>query len=83
MKLSTTCEHTIWAGFFGINENGDQPECGEVIEIEVEEECVEVDRHGDVRPCFSVECPNCHNDLEWPQIWEVVKSHNSRKEWED
>ena len=72
MKLRTTCGHTIWAGFFGINEHGNQPECGEEIEIEVEEECIEVDKHGDTRPCFSVECSNCHNYLEWPQIWEVV-----------
>lgn len=73
MKLSTTCEHVILAGFFGINENGHQPECGEEIEIQVEVESVETDEFGDTRPCFSVECPKCNNDLDWPQIWEIVE----------
>ncbi len=72
MKLQTTCEAEIWSGFFGINENGDQPECGAVIEEEVEEDCVERDEYG-IRPCYSVRCPKCGILLEWPQEWEIIE----------
>jgi len=71
MKLSTICGHEKWAGFFGINENGDQPECTEEIEIDVEEDCI-IKEDGYVRPAFSVECPGCGVLLEWPQEWEIV-----------
>ena len=73
MKLTTTCERILFAGYFGIDEIGTQPECGCVVEIEIEdkdvEECIEYD--GDnIRPSFSVECPKCKTMLEWPQVWE-------------
>lgn len=71
-KLRTTCERELWAGFFGINENGDQPECSTEIEIEVEEEDIERDKQG-IRPYFAVECPKCHGVLEWPHAWEIVE----------
>jgi len=72
IRLRTICEGELWAGFFGINANGDQPECMEEIEIDVEDESIEVDSDGTIRPCYSIECPNCHRYLEWPQKWEVV-----------
>jgi len=71
MKLRTTCEKEIWVGFFGMNANGDQPECLEEIEIEVDEDCIDEDHTG-IRPSFTVECPKCHSLLEWPQVWEIV-----------
>lgn len=71
MKIRTVCEHEIWAGFFGINENGDQPECCEEIELEVEEDCIE-SKDGCIRPSFSIDCPKCGATLDWPQEWEIV-----------
>ena len=71
MKLSTICGHEKWAGFFGINENGDQPECTEEIEIEVKEDCIEREDEN-IRLNFSVECPGCGALLEWPHEWEIV-----------
>ena len=72
MKLKTICERELFAGFFGINERGDQPECGTEIIIEVDEESIE--REGDIiRPCFSVECPGCHACIDWPQEWEIIE----------
>jgi len=73
MKLRTTCEHMLWAGFFGINENGDQPECDTEIEEEIEEDCLETDEDGTIRPCYSVQCPKCGAWLEWPHAWEIVE----------
>lgn len=71
MKLRTTCETELWAGFFGINENGDQPICNTEIEEEVEEDSIEQDEDG-LRPCYAVRCPSCGSLLEWPQSWEIV-----------
>ena len=72
VTLRTTCGAELWAGFFGIDCNGNQPECGHEFEIEVEEESVEIDKHGDIRVCFGIECPVCKTLLEWPQVWEIV-----------
>jgi hypothetical protein len=72
MKLRTVCETELWAGFFWINENGDQPECGQEIEIEIDEDCIEEDEYG-IRPASAIKCPKCHTWLVWPQEWEVVK----------
>lgn len=71
IRLQTICETELWAGFFGIDSNGTQSECGCVIEIEVESDCIEQDEDG-IRPSFSVECPKCHRWLEWPQNWEIL-----------
>lgn len=70
VALRTTCEIEIWSGFFGIDANGTQPECGNEIEIDVEPDEYETDEHGDVRPVFAVLCTKCKTWLEWPQIWE-------------
>jgi hypothetical protein len=78
VMLKTTCEGELWAGFFGINANGDQPECDAEITIEVEEDCTETDKYGNIRPSFSVECPKCHRDIDWPQEWEVVEDESQR-----
>jgi len=78
MKLRTVCEREIWSGFFGIDEYGTQPECGQEIEIEVEEDCIINDKYG-IRPSFSVECPKCHGTIAWPQQWEVVENDNDNK----
>lgn len=74
VTLRTTCEMEIWSGFFGIDCEGNQPECGCEVEIEVELESIEVDADGTLRPCFGVQCPGCKCLLEWPQSWEVVSS---------
>ena len=70
IQLETTCEQELWAGFFGINSNGDQPECGNFITEVVEEESIEFDETG-IRPCYSVRCTKCGALLEWPQQWEL------------
>lgn len=71
MKLRTTCEAILWVGFFGINENGDQPECGCEIEEEVEDDCIDTESPG-IRPSYSVRCPKCGSLLEWPHEWEII-----------
>jgi len=69
--LQTTCEHELWAGFFGIDERGSQPECGQVVTVEIDDEDeIDADEDGTIRPCFSVECPRCGGLLEWPQAWQ-------------
>jgi hypothetical protein len=68
MRLQTTCEHEIWSGFFGINANGDQPECQTEITIDVEDDCI-VREEDTIRPSFSVDCPGCGATLDWPQEW--------------
>lgn len=75
MILITTCGNEIWSGFFGINANGDQPECGCEIEIEVDDDCIEYEGKT-LRPAFSVQCPKCGAYLEWPQEWEIKKGGN-------
>lgn len=72
MKLRTECEYEIWSGFFGINANGDHPICGETIEMDVDDDYVEWDDEGNVSPSFTVTCPKCESNLEWPQMWEVI-----------
>jgi hypothetical protein len=71
IKLTTTCGGELWSGFFGINANGDTLECTQEIEIEIEEESLETDDEGDVRPCFAINCSNCGRQIDWPQIWEI------------
>ena len=68
--LSTTCEIEIWSGFFGVDCDGTHPECGQDIEVHVDD--YEEDEDGSCRPHFSVECPKCKNILEWPQEWECT-----------
>ena len=70
VRLTTTCQRELWAGFFGYNANGDQPECPQEITVDVEEECVERE-DGIIRPSFAVECPACGGLLEWPHEWEI------------
>ena len=72
IRLRTTCERELWVGFFGYNENGDQPECTQEITIDVEPECVE--KEDGIRPSFAVQCPSCKGWLEWPHEWEVIES---------
>jgi len=72
VKLETICEQELWAGFFGINANGDQPECGQEIIIEVEEDCIDTDDDGNIRPSYVVECPKCGALLDWPQVWTLI-----------
>ena len=66
MKLRTTCYMETPVGFFGINADGYQPDCG------YEPECVETNEDGSVRPCYAVQCSSCNSLLEWPQEWEIV-----------
>lgn len=70
--MRTTCGATIWSGFFGYNENGDHEECYCEIEEIVEEESVEFDEHGPIRPCYPVDCPECGASIEGPQEWELI-----------
>ena len=63
--LQTSCETELWAGFFGIDETGRQPECDQEILEELEED-------GTMRPCYSVQCPKCKTWLEWPHRWELL-----------
>ena len=72
IKLQTICTMELWAGYFGIDEDGNQPECGEVINIKVEQEDIETDEDGTIRPCYAIRCPKCKMNLEWPQAWETV-----------
>ena len=74
VTLRTTCEMETPVGFFGINADGCQPDCGHEFEIEVEAESIETDDDGTIRPCYSVRCPKCKALLEWPQEWEVVEA---------
>lgn len=53
----------IWSGFFGIDEDGNQPECGTHIRIEVEEESVVWGKDGPY-PCYDIECPKCKGLLD-------------------
>jgi hypothetical protein len=73
VRLSTVCGHTLWAGFFGIDQSGNQPECQCEIVEDVDVDCLEIDATG-TRPCYSVECPSCGAVLEWPQEWEIVET---------
>jgi hypothetical protein len=75
VRLRTTCGRELWAGFFGINENGYQPECGCEITEDVEPESLERDEDGTVRPCYAVECPECKGLLEWPHEWEIIETN--------
>jgi hypothetical protein len=72
IRMRTTCDHEIWAGFFGVDPNGTQPECGCEITIDVEPDCIEYEDGKMARPSYSVECPKCKALLEWPQEWEIV-----------
>ena len=74
VMLRTVCEMELWAGFFGVDTNGNQPECGHEFTIEIESDSIAVDVDGTVRPCYGVNCPKCNSLLEWPQAWEVVSS---------
>ena len=74
VTLRTECTMELWAGFFGIDVNGTQPECGHEFEIEVEVDSLETSDDGTVRPCYGVHCPKCNSLLEWPQAWELVSS---------
>lgn len=73
MVLRTECQNEMFAGFFGINADGMQPECGTVITEEVDGlDGFEADREG-VRPAYAVTCPGCGCQLEWPHDWEIVR----------
>ena len=72
--IYTTCERELWSGFFGIDEFGTQPECNQVIEILIDDdEELEIDEDGTIRPVYSVECPRCKGSLDWPQAWYKTK----------
>lgn len=73
--LNTVCENLIFSGVFGINENGDWPECDTLIEEEYDEEELVVDECG-TRPSFVVSCPKCGCALEWPHNWEIVTDNS-------
>jgi hypothetical protein len=72
--LRTTCETELWAGFFGIDETGRQPECDQEILEELEEDSLEIEEDGTMRPCYSVQCPKCKTWLEWPHAWYLVQN---------
>ena len=74
--LETVCEAELWAGFFGIDETGSQPECNTTITEEVDEDCIDVDDEG-VRPSYTVSCPKCGCSLEWPQTWTILSTANN------
>lgn len=83
IRLRTICEAELWAGFFGYNTNGDQPECGFEIIEDVEEESLEVDQQGNMRPCYAIECPKCGTTIEWPQEWEVIEKNEDALDSQD
>ena len=63
----------LFAGFFGIDANGTQPECGATVVVELDEESVELDGDGYPRPCFEVTCQSCGGVID-PTCcdWEVL-----------
>ena len=76
IRITTTCEATIWRGFFGKNERGDHDECPNVIVVEVDDERDQWEKdHGydPGEPAWlgpvGVECGACGSLLEWPQRW--------------
>lgn len=79
ITLETECENLLFVGFFGMNENGDWPECGEYITEDVEEDSLVVDEYG-TRPCYEVECPKCGCSLGWPHNWSVLKVSTTKDE---
>jgi hypothetical protein len=74
MKIETECGATIWRGFFGVNELGDQDECTGVIieEVDDERELWEPSKDGGWIGPVTVTCPACGYLLEWPQVWYEV-----------
>jgi len=59
MKLEATCRCELFAGFFGIDASGNQPECGNTIEIDVElDDLIKVDDDSFCLP-YSIECESC------------------------
>lgn len=69
MKLKTYCGGKLWFGCFGADAEGNQHECNEVIEVELQEEDVEQDGLS-FWPSNTINCPKCHRPLELPQVWE-------------
>jgi len=69
MKVKTDCGHILWAGHFGINESGDQPECLHVIRMDVEEACYTHVEYG-IELSFSSRCPKCNSTIESDHLWE-------------
>ena len=58
MIVEATCNCEIFAGFFGIDANGNQPECGNVLRIEVDED--EIEYEDDlIKLPYSVKCDSC------------------------
>jgi len=72
VTIRTTCGCEGWAGFFGYNENGDQPECNADVVLEVEEDCL-YEEDGRLYLAYDETCPVCGGNLVWPQEWEIVK----------
>jgi hypothetical protein len=73
MKLKTECGTTIYEGFFD-----DGYDCGQDIVVELpDDECEDLlepieDDPGNYYLTFSVPCPKCHRNLEWPQVWTPI-----------
>lgn len=72
--LTTVCERELFAGYFGLDADGTQPECLQIIEVEVSEEEIDYGDDGVPRPPFTVTCPSCGNTIEWPHEW-AIKSN--------
>lgn len=77
ISLQTTCKAEIWSGFYGIDEYGTQPECGNLITVEVEADSIETDEDGTMRPCFSVNCSKCGSELAWPHAWQPTREEGN------
>jgi hypothetical protein len=73
MRLTTICESILWAGFFGINEHGDQPECLHETAVEVEDEDEYTEDKDGLRPVAEYSCPSCGGSLGWPQKWVIME----------
>jgi hypothetical protein len=71
MKLSLICERELFIGCFGMDESGTQPICGYELIEEVEPECLIEDNFG-IRPSYSVICPQCGLEHDWPDSWDIV-----------
>lgn len=72
LTIQTVCQQELWAGFFGINENGDQPACNQIITVQMGKDCIDFNPDGSIKSVPAFKCPKCKSLLEWPQEWYVV-----------
>lgn len=70
LKLTTECPCELFVGLFGIDADGNQPECGHCIEVETDQ--YEIYRD-EFHLLVSVTCPNCQQTLDpGDAIWSEI-----------